>query len=229
MARDGSGVRERILDAAVELLREHGVKALTQPQVARAAGVLQGHLTYYFPRRTDLMLAVAQHGVEGIGRDMQAFVASSPPASTDEALRDRIQAVVRALTKDRARTRMMLGLLIEADDDPALAQVMIANAGFIRGLVALAMRRPADAPDIDLGLATLWGIGLLHFLLGPSRGEGPTDAAVARLPSWFARIPPAEEPPPAKRAAAKGAAAKRAVAKGVAAPRGKPAKKTARR
>ena len=67
MARDPEGVRERILDAGVRLLREAGIRALSGSQVARHAGLSQSHLTYYFPRRTDLLVALAsgrQAGVE---------------------------------------------------------------------------------------------------------------------------------------------------------------------
>ena len=38
-------VKEAILVAGQELLRESGVAALTQPKVARAAGIKQSHLT----------------------------------------------------------------------------------------------------------------------------------------------------------------------------------------
>src|SRR5881227_2373362 len=57
-------VRERILEAALSLLAESGAHELTQPRVSKAAGVRQSHLTYYFPTRADLLVAVARHGME---------------------------------------------------------------------------------------------------------------------------------------------------------------------
>src|SRR5690242_11685644 len=57
-------VRERILDAALGLLAESGAHSLTQPKVARAAGVRQSHLTYYFPTRGELLQEVARHSIE---------------------------------------------------------------------------------------------------------------------------------------------------------------------
>ena len=59
----GADVKTRILQAALGVLAEHGAAELTQPKVARAAGVRQSHLTYYFPTRADLLLAVAEHSV----------------------------------------------------------------------------------------------------------------------------------------------------------------------
>ncbi|WP_454916872.1 TetR family transcriptional regulator [Xanthobacter sediminis] len=57
-------IRERLLMAAVGLVREHGLPGLTQPRVAKAAGVSQSHLTYYFPTRADLVHAVLERAAE---------------------------------------------------------------------------------------------------------------------------------------------------------------------
>src|SRR5204862_155958 len=63
-------VRSRILEAALGLLAESGAHELTQPRVARAAGVRQSHLTYYFPTRAALMQAVARHSIERLAGDL---------------------------------------------------------------------------------------------------------------------------------------------------------------
>src|SRR5678815_5766477 len=43
---DAGGIRERILGAAMSILHEGGIQALSQIQVARRADVRQSHLTY---------------------------------------------------------------------------------------------------------------------------------------------------------------------------------------
>ena len=53
-------VRERLLAAAIDLIHEHGLAGLTQPRVAKAAGVSQSHLTYYFPTHDALLTAVLE-------------------------------------------------------------------------------------------------------------------------------------------------------------------------
>ncbi len=57
-------IRETIVEASLKLLREHGFAALSQPRIAAGAGVRQSHLTYYFPARADLLLAVANRSCE---------------------------------------------------------------------------------------------------------------------------------------------------------------------
>jgi AcrR family transcriptional regulator len=193
MARDTSGVRDRILDAAVQLLRTTGVKALTQPQVAKAAGVLQSHLTYYFPKRTDLLLAVARHSVLSMGQDLHSFFATQAFPHADADSQARVLALIRAMVTNLPRTRMVLGLVVEADEDPALKAVMVEQVGVLRGLVALGIRRQLDDPAVDVVLATLWGLGLQHLILSEKRGEAYTDAIIESLPAWLAALPP---PPP---------------------------------
>lgn len=189
MSRTDHGVREKILDAAMGLLRTQGVKFLTQPQVAKAAGVLQSHLTYYFPHRTDLLLAVARHSATMVFQELQGFFASQALPTSDDETRARVFALVRVMMQDRERTRVLLGLLVAADDDPALREVMIENMGLVRSVVALGLRRAIDDPDVDVVLATLWGLGVQQFLVGDRRDARQTDALLARLPVWMARAP----------------------------------------
>lgn len=105
-------VQERILQAALGLLAESGAHALTQPKVARAAGVRQSHLTYYFPTRTDLLQGVARYSIEKLAGQL----AQEQPGSIPEA--------IAAGAADKRRSRVMLGLVTAADRDPKIKQRM---------------------------------------------------------------------------------------------------------
>lgn len=54
------GVRQRLLNAALELIQTEGFFSLTQKRVSKLAGVRQSHLTYYFPTHSDLLKAVSE-------------------------------------------------------------------------------------------------------------------------------------------------------------------------
>lgn len=75
-------VKDSILIAGMTLLKEKGIAALTQPQVAKAAGVKQSHLTYYFPTRTDLLLGIAEHTITKAMADVSARLAEKPECAT---------------------------------------------------------------------------------------------------------------------------------------------------
>src|SRR4051812_1486279 len=112
MAAAKPNLRERIVDAAVDLLHQHGHKKLAQPQVARAAGIPQGHLTYYFPRRADLLLAVARRSIDRAAQELAALGAAAARAVAPD--------LIAFMIKDRPRTRMLVALLVEAGDDAQL-------------------------------------------------------------------------------------------------------------
>ena len=105
-------VRSRILDAALGLLAEGGAHELTQPKVARAAGVRQSHLTYYFPTRGELLQAVARHSIDKLAGQL----AHRRRASLAEG--------IAAGAADKRRSRVMLGLVAAADRDPAIKRRM---------------------------------------------------------------------------------------------------------
>src|SRR5919205_3165991 len=96
-------VRERILQAALDLLSQSGAHELTQPRVAKAAGVRQSHLTYYFPTRADLLQALAHYSIE-------KFVGQLAHAQPG-----RLPFEMASAAADKRRTRVMLGLVAAAD------------------------------------------------------------------------------------------------------------------
>jgi AcrR family transcriptional regulator len=76
------GIKEDILIAGSTLLREKGVTALTQPQIAQAANIKQSHLTYYFPKRANLLLAIAEFTLSSLMENVAAQLAVKPQGKT---------------------------------------------------------------------------------------------------------------------------------------------------
>jgi AcrR family transcriptional regulator len=66
----GRATRERIVDAAAELIYDHGVKETNNEMVRRAAGVSGSQLSHYFPDKEQLVRAViARRADSMMGRD----------------------------------------------------------------------------------------------------------------------------------------------------------------
>lgn len=105
-------IRSRILEAALGLLAEGGVQELTQPKVARAAGVRQSHLTYYFPTRGELLQEVARYSIEKLAGQLA------------HSRKDSLAEGIAAGAADKRRSRVMLGLVGAADRDPAIKRRM---------------------------------------------------------------------------------------------------------
>jgi len=119
-------VRDRILEAALKLLAESGAHELTQPRVARAAGVRQSHLTYYFPTRTDLLQEVARHSIGALMAQLGST--KGAPSSLADG--------IAAGTADKRRIRVMLGLVAAADRDRAIKPRMRKFVSELRARLA---------------------------------------------------------------------------------------------
>jgi len=132
-------VRTRILDAALGLMAEQGFMALSQPKVAKAAGVRQSHLTYYFPTRNDLLKGVALHSIETMLSSLRAGV-STGGFSLEQFARFAGEALA-----DKRRARVMLGLIVSSDEDREIKQFMRDFVGRVRqNLMGVAKAMGAD-------------------------------------------------------------------------------------
>ncbi len=161
MTSDSAGdVRTRILQAALDLLSEHGVGKLTQPNVAKAAGIRQSHLTYYFPTRADLLKATASYSIDAL-MDTLAARATQGQLSPDV-----LAQIASTAVGDKRRARIVLGLVVASDEDPEIK-------GFLRDFVARAragisrvvqlLGHEADPANIALFHTLVVGAAVLHI------------------------------------------------------------------
>lgn len=161
-----STVREKILKSAVKLLADCGIRKLAQPQIAKKAGVPQGHMTYYFPTRSDLLLAVAERSLQSIGQFLIKKAAQASPLTNQDSL-----SLVLPLLKDKNRTRMLIGLLVESDENPSLRKKLQEQIKFSFDLIEMSINTASDKPDkitqnqAKLLQAALMGLGLQHYLM----------------------------------------------------------------
>ena len=54
----------QIVEAAVAVIAEQGIQNLSLSEIEKKAGMARGHLTYYFPAKEDILLAVFDHLLE---------------------------------------------------------------------------------------------------------------------------------------------------------------------
>ena len=179
-------VRARILDAAVHVLETQGAKGFGQVRVAREAGLQQGHLTYYFPKKSDLVVAVLERLSERARGEFQRVLARSGPldaAASEELFYD----LVRTLLRDRKRSRIIVALLAGSADDPDVRQALALQTRAQRAVMATLLGRDADDLDVHLALAALRGLGIEN-LLEPDE-PAHVEEVIARFRQWFSSRP----------------------------------------
>jgi len=191
MARSGSDLRERIADAAAKILFHQGAKRLSQLEVAKALGIRQSHLTYYFPRRADLLAAVAHRFLAHASAELGALPVAGKTADAFVAELGRRMTAPGSL-------RAFFGLLIEADEDAELRRALITHLDDFSKLVARVLGRPPADPDVRLFVAALRGLAPECFL---ARKVAPEDVVVriARRLELVAAPPRERRSPPRKR------------------------------
>jgi AcrR family transcriptional regulator len=166
---DNGGVRERILSAALAVLREDGIAELTQVQVARRAGVRQSHLTYYFPKRHDLLEAVSVRFIDGMERGLRELAAQAAGGDAGELL-GRLAAAIG----EPGHMRMFTGVVVAADGDPALRAVIVRETRRVQAILAGVLGGDDTMQRAGLLLAAMWGLGFYGFAIGEPAADGST-------------------------------------------------------
>jgi AcrR family transcriptional regulator len=171
---------ERILDAALELLREDPDANLTVERIADRAEVSPMTVFNLVGNREQLWSAMADRALEGL--DVESITADDP----QERARRIVDAVVRILRSDAAVFRALLsgwskgGHVLAQDPTNALIQCLqdAADAGHIRAEVNL--RRYGEVMSAGLiGTIQQWTAGLLGDRAFGTRARAVVDVVFA--------------------------------------------------
>jgi len=176
-------VRKRILDTAYDLLAEHGAAYLTQPHVSRAAGVRQSHLTYYFPRRSDLLVALARHSMEFLANPL---IPEARRAAVGPVLGE---VFLQALT-DRRRVRAILGLIAAADEDPGVRDALRDLVHRVRERISelfVSLGLPGEPDTIAVVHTFIVGAGVLHHARADDEARAEVQVTMRFLADWLSQ------------------------------------------
>lgn len=139
-------VRDRILDAAEQLVTDEGARHLTLDAVAHAAGVSKGGLLYHFPSKDALLAGMIERHIDQLNARCTVERARLPGACVSTELKSWILGV---LQPHRAREEAGAALLAAAANNPALldgvrrryaehvAELEALGDGFARAAVIL--------------------------------------------------------------------------------------------
>jgi AcrR family transcriptional regulator len=177
-----AGTRERILDAAAQVMETLGLARATTKQIATAAGYSEATLYKHFGDKSELLLAV-------LGERLPALVgllSRLPEEAGQDEVAERLQEVVSQAIRFYERAFPILASLFA---EPALLaryrqELAAVGAGPHKANQALAayLRAERELGRIDLsvdpeaGAAMLLGACFQHAFLGAFSGQ-PTPAA----------------------------------------------------
>jgi DNA-binding transcriptional regulator YbjK len=166
--------RRELLEAAVHVVADEGLRGLTHRAVDRRAGLPEGTCSAYFRTRQALQVAVTQYVAAAMAADVDALAAELVECTGDEA---RAVALTLALFErwldEREPLVAKLELSLEAPRNPAVAEALAASrtrlVGVVDGLLSPAARERGDARAEAL-VASFDGL-LIAALQKPQRGR----------------------------------------------------------
>ena len=161
----GEGTRERLLNAAVELLQEGGYGAASVAAITERCSVAAGALYRHFPSKAELFVEVFRTTAEGELAHLRE--ASAVPGTAV----DKLEAIVREFTSSSLSQPRLAWALGYEPVDPLVDAERLAYRQTYRERLAELLRRGIEAgelpaQDADLTAASLIG-AISEALVGP--------------------------------------------------------------
>jgi AcrR family transcriptional regulator len=151
-SKRGERTRERILDTALDLFRQHGYEAATMRSIATAAGVSLGNSYYYFPSKEHLVQAFYER------MHYTHIEECRGPLSERHSLRDRLRLVMGARLDVLEPYHSVAGTLFRTAADP---------------------RSPLNPFSEESGSTRRAGVAFMRDVIEGSRARMPRDVAPA--------------------------------------------------
>jgi DNA-binding transcriptional regulator YbjK len=175
--------RDQVLDAAIVLLGEQGVRAVTHRAVDDAAGLPSGSTSNLFRTRDALFNGIVDRVVDRERADWEAVATTDPPTTPAELARALAVAVRAQATTHRTLTLARYAMLLEAARRPELRPPLLAGGARVNAWFTAWLRLTGSAdPDRDLVLVGNFVVGLvLHELAMPDPAFDPEPRLTALL------------------------------------------------
>jgi TetR/AcrR family transcriptional regulator, regulator of biofilm formation and stress response len=171
------GRRQRIVDAAVRVVADRGVAALSHRAVAAEADVPLGSTTYHFTDRDELLHAALRQVNDAWVADFARWVDGADPARPLAA--ELASFVGDCLAEERrARTELEYELYVAGLRHPAVRPLA---AECLDAMAALLRRLVPDETTARTLVALADGLLLELLLTGRAYEPGQAEAAFARL------------------------------------------------
>jgi AcrR family transcriptional regulator len=184
----GEGTRERLLDAAVELLEKGGYAAATVAAITERGGVAAGALYRHFPSKAELFVEVFRTMAESKLDELRE--ASSVPGTAV----DKLDAIVREFTSSSLSQPRLAWALGYEPVDPLVDAERLAYRQTYRERLAELLRHGIEAGDLPPQDAELTAASLIGAIsealvgpLSPLRGKSGSNAATIDAIAGFCR------------------------------------------
>lgn len=146
---------QRLLDAAAELIEDHGLETLTTNRIAEHAGVNIASLYQYFPHKDAIVAALVESWLQEVTRQLGDMLSPAMDMPIAESTRLWCQAGLMYFRQRPALLALLLRVRDRPDDWPAARQLELRLMEIMRRFL-LPRRDALATPDLDLGIQTAY-------------------------------------------------------------------------
>jgi len=164
--KKSAATRERVLDAAARIFREHGYAATTLNDIADAAGLKTASLYYHFGSKEELVEEVLRIGTTLVLEAVKSRLAALP---LDATFRDRLTAAVHghldtllSLTDYTSADIRIIGQ-VPAEVRARVWPLREEYGEIWQGMLTYGRETGAIRPEADLGLMRMLILGTLNY------------------------------------------------------------------
>ncbi|GAA2473149.1 TetR/AcrR family transcriptional regulator [Winogradskya humida] len=160
--RRRTDTRQRLYEAAVELIAEQGFSATTVDDIATRAKVAKGTVYYNFASKTALFEELLRHGIGLLTEAFRTAVAGLPPREAVDAL---VRAELEYIRRYRAFAQLLLSEMWRTNREWQQTLVLLREQAIeVIAETVQAGVTSGDLPaDLDVRVASsaLFGVGLV--------------------------------------------------------------------
>jgi len=178
--------RQKLYEAAVDLIAERGHSATTVDDIAERAGVAKGTVYYNFPSKPALFEELLRHGVGLLTARFREVVAGQPPRQAVAAL---IRAQLEYIQRYRAFAQLLLSEMWRTNREWQQTLRLLREEAI--GVIAEVIQAGVDAgefpadQDVRLASSALFGVGLMvavdWLMFTPERPVGEVEEALRAI------------------------------------------------
>ena len=161
-SRRRTDTRQRLYEAAVELIAEQGFSATTVEDIALRAKVAKGTVYYNFKSKNDLFEELLRHGIGLLTEEFRTAVAGLGPREAVAAL---VRAQLDYIRRYRAFAQLLLSEMWRTNRE--WQQTLLLLRGQAIGVIAETVQAGVDSGDLPADLdvrvasSALFGVGLV--------------------------------------------------------------------
>jgi AcrR family transcriptional regulator len=161
-SRRREDTRQKLYEAAVELIAEQGFSATTVEDIALRAGVAKGTVYYNFKSKTDLFEELLRHGIGLLTDAFRAAVAGRPPREAVAAL---VRTQLEYIQRYRAFAQLLLSEMWRTNREWQQTLILLREQAI--GVIASTLQAGVDSGDLPAELdvrvssSALFGVGLV--------------------------------------------------------------------